>query len=142
MFPRVLAMTLLSALMAGTALRAQSAYVVTTAADETVYTDLTILTDWVASAPALADIPEGVAQPGTAAMADIVAALERRVDAAGRLRLDTGALVALRDGDVVRIAVSLAASASDRPAPVIEIRKGLGIATLVGRPDLMVPSSL
>jgi hypothetical protein len=133
---------LLCAVMASAGLSAHQPYEITVAVEGWVSSDLDVLASWVAAAPPDAAIPDAIVQPGTAAMADAVAAAARLVDGHGRVRLTSGSVVTLQEGDVVRVVVVSAADSQPSTVPTIEIRKGSGTASLIGRADLVVPSGL
>jgi hypothetical protein len=116
-------------------------YTVTVSVDEQTYEDFKALTDALLASPNAA-IADSLYQHGTAAMADLVATAETRVDQVRWLTLDSGEIAELRSGDTVYVAGVRAGSASSDQLPLIAIHIGLGFATTLGRQDVIVPSGL
>lgn len=134
---------LLLMLTPATASVSPTTYVVHVAVEPATYDDFKSLTDWITAASSEAPVPDAVLQPGTAAMAEIAAAAEKRVDRGRWLTLNDGSMVDLLDGDVVHAVPHVRDQPRTEPAlsPVV-IQKGQGFATTLSRKDIVVPSGI
>ena len=118
-------------------------YRVSVAVEQNTYDDFKTLTDWLKAAQPDDAVPAGISRRGTAAMAEIVAAAEKRSTETNWLTLDSGTAVVLADGDTLEVAGYVAnVPATAGVVPLVVIVKGQGFAVTMGRKDLMVPSRL
>lgn len=141
-FTSALTLALASLAIPGAA-QAQQTYRATVAVEQATYDDFKALTDWLKAAQEGDPVPESISQRGTAAMAEIVAAAEKRTNDSNWLTLDSGAFVFLADGDTLQVAGYVAnVPATAGVVPLVVIIKGQGFALTMGRKDLMVPSRL
>ena len=118
-------------------------YSVTVAIEQSAYDDVKALSDWIQNALPDAPIPDSLSQRGAAAMSDIVAAAQHRVDAGGGVITDAGEHAYLQPGDILRVSnhVLGAPQTAGTTLPVV-IVVGQGYATILGRKDPAVPSGL
>jgi len=125
------------------AAQAPKTYRVTVAVEQATYDDFKALTDWLKAAQESDAVPESISRRGTAAMAEIVAAAEKRTNDSNWLTMDSGAAVFLADGDTLEVASYLTnVPTTAGVVPLVVIIKGQGFALTMGRRDLMVPSRL